>query len=398
MQVNAKRKTSVYLGFKSLFMTDNIVGKQQFTSFKAAERLLLGPGPTTIHPRVLQALSQPTLGHLDPDVIRMMDEIKAMLRIAFDTKNEHTFLVSAPGSVGMECSFVNLVEAGDKVIICTNGYFGDRMKQVAERAGAEVVLVTSEWGKPIDPQDLEAALKNHEDAKIVGFVSSETSTGVRNDTKALCAVAKAHGCLTIVDAVTTLGAIEFHVDDWQVDVAYSCSQKGLGSVPGLSPITFSEAAINKIKNRTKSVSSWFLDINNVWPYWGSFEKRAYHHTAPVNSFYAVHESLVMLMEEGMEASWSRHAENHRYFAMKMQEIGMEFFVEEAYRLPQLNTVVLKAGMDDAALRQRLLLEFGIEVGAGLGAGFGKLWRIGLMGYGSNKGNIDRLMKALGEVL
>lgn len=369
-----------------------------FTSYKVTERLLLGPGPTTVHPRVLGALSQPTLGHLDPSVIAIMDEIKDMLRIAFCTHNEHTLMVSAPGSVGMEFSFVNLVEPGDKVIVCTNGYFGDRMKQVAERAAAEVVTVTAEWGMPIDVLLLEETLKQHNDAKIVAFVSSETSTGVRNDTQNLAAMAKKYDCLTIVDAVTTLGAIEFRTDEWQIDIAYSCSQKGLASVPGLSPVTLSVKAIDKITSRKTPVSSWFLDINNLWPYWGSFEKRAYHHTAPVNSFYAVHESLVMLMEEGLENAWHRHQANYEYFAKKIEELGMTFFVQPEYRLPQLNTIVLKPGMDELSLRKKLLLDYGIEVGAGLGSGMGKLWRIGLMGYGSHKANIDRLIEALKMVL
>ncbi|MBK6339266.1 MAG: alanine--glyoxylate aminotransferase family protein [Bacteroidetes bacterium] len=369
-----------------------------FKSFLAPSRILLGPGPATVNPRVLKALSQPTLGHLDPNVISMMDEIKAMLRNSFLTENEHTFVISAPGSVGMEFSFVNLIEPGEKVIICTNGYFGDRMKQVAERSGAEVVVVAGEWGKPLDIENLKITLKYNPDTKFVGFVSSETSTGVRNDTKALCEIAKQAGCITIVDAVTTLGATEFRVDEWGVDMAYSCSQKGLGSVPGMSPVTISPLAVEKIKNRKTPITSWFLDLNNVWPYWGSFEKRSYHHTAPVNSFYALHESLVILMEEGLENSWSRHTRNHLYLSDAMATLGMDFYVEAPYRLPQLNTILLKEGMDDAAIRKSLLLDYGIEVGAGLGAGFGKLWRIGLMGYGSNIENIDRLMNALKIIL
>lgn len=367
-------------------------------SFEAPNRILLGPGPATVNPRVLRALGQSTLGHLDPNVIGMMNEIKTMLRQVFMTNNEHTFVISAPGSVGMEFSFVNLLEPKDKIIICTNGYFGDRMKQVAERTGAEVVVMAGEWGKPLDIENLRITLKYNPDAKFVGFVSAETSTGVRNDTQALCAVAKQAGCMTIVDVVTTLGAIEFRADDWGVDVAYSCSQKGLGSVPGMSPVTLSDLAIETIKNRTTPISSWFLDVNNVWPYWGDFEKRAYHHTAPVNSFYALHESLVILMEEGLENSWKRHTENHLYLKSAMEQIGMEFWVEEPYRLPQLNTILLKEGMDDAALRKILLLDYGIEVGAGLGAGFGKIWRIGLMGYGSNKENIDKLIAALKTIV
>ena len=311
-----------------------------FKSFLAPSRILLGPGPATVNPRVLKALSQPTLGHLDPNVISMMDEIKAMLRNSFLTENEHTFVISAPGSVGMEFSFVNLIEPGEKVIICTNGYFGDRMKQVAERSGAEVVVVAGEWGKPLDIENLKITLKYNPDTKFVGFVSSETSTGVRNDTKAL-----------------------FRVDEWGVDMAYSCSQKGRGSVPGMSPVTISPLAVEKIKNRKTPITSWFLDLNNLWPYWGSFEKRAYHHTAPVNSFYALHESLVILMEEGLENSWSRHTRNHLYLSDAMATLGLEFYVEAPYRLPQLNTILLKEGMDDAAIRKSLLLDYGIEVGA-----------------------------------
>jgi alanine-glyoxylate transaminase/serine-glyoxylate transaminase/serine-pyruvate transaminase len=306
--------------------------------------------------------------------------------------------VSAPGSAGMESVFVNLLEPGDKVIVCQNGVFGGRMQQNVIRCGATAVMVQDAWGKPTDLHKLEDALKANPDAKAVAFVHAETSTGVRNDAKAMCALAKQYDCLTIVDAVTSLGGIDLDVDGWQVDAIYSGTQKCLSCVPGLSPISFSPQAVDVIKNRKTKVQSWFLDMELVMAYWGQGGKRAYHHTAPVNSIYALHESLRILHEEGLQAAWQRHADMHLALKAGLENIGLEFMVEETYRLPQLNLVGIPDGVVDAKIRVQLLNEFDLEIGAGLGELAGKAWRIGLMGYGSNRKNVDYCVNALTSVL
>lgn len=370
----------------------------QFPTFIPPLRTLMGPGPSDVDPRVLNALSRPTLGHLDPAFIQLMDEVKLLLQFAFQTQNKLTMPVSAPGTAGMESVFVNLLEPGDKVIVCQNGVFGGRMQQNVIRCGATAVMVQDAWGEPTDLHRLEEALKAHPDAKAVAFVHAETSTGVRNDAKAICALAKQYDCLTIVDAVTSLGGIELDVDKWQIDAIYSGTQKCLSCVPGLSPISFSQQAVEVIKSRKKKVQSWFLDMELVMAYWGQGAKRAYHHTAPVNSIYALHESLRILHNEGLQASWQRHASMHLALKAGLENIGLEFVVEEAYRLPQLNMVSIPDGIDDAKIRGQLLNEFDLEIGAGLGELAGKVWRIGLMGYGSNKKNVDYCVNALTSVL
>ncbi|MFT5670773.1 MAG: alanine-glyoxylate transaminase/serine-glyoxylate transaminase/serine-pyruvate transaminase, partial [Glaciecola sp.] len=317
---------------------------------------------------------------------------------AFQTENQLTMPVSAPGSAGMESVFVNLLEPDDKVIVCQNGVFGGRMQQNVIRCGATAVMVQDVWGKPTDLHKLEDALKANPDAKAVAFVHAETSTGVRNDAKAMCALAKQYDCLTIVDAVTSLGGIELDVDGWQVDAIYSGTQKCLSCVPGLSPISFSQEAVDVIKNRKTKVQSWFLDMELVMAYWGQGGKRAYHHTAPVNSIYALHESLRILHEEGLQASWQRHADMHLALKAGLENIGLEFMVEETYRLPQLNLVGIPDGVEDAKIRAQLLNEFDLEIGAGLGELAGKAWRIGLMGYGSNRKNVNYCVNALTSVL
>ena len=306
--------------------------------------------------------------------------------------------VSAPGSAGMESVFVNLLEPGDKVIVCQNGVFGGRMQQNVLRCGATAVMVQDTWGKQTDLHKVEDALKANPDAKAVAFVHAETSTGVRNDAKAICELAKRYDCLTIVDAVTSLGGIELDVDGWNIDAIYSGTQKCLSCVPGLSPVSFSPAAVEVIKNRKTPVQSWFLDMDLVMGYWGKGGKRAYHHTAPVNSLYALHESLRILHNEGLEQAWKRHADMHQALKTGLESIGLEFVVDEAYRLPQLNMVSIPNGVDDAQVRSQLLNEFGLEIGAGLGELAGKVWRIGLMGYGSNKKNVDYCVSSLTRVL
>jgi len=369
-----------------------------FNSFIPTPRTLMGPGPSDVSPRVLNALSRPCIGHLDPMFIGMMDEVKQLLQYAFQTTNKFTIALSAPGSAGMEACFVNLVEAGDKVIVCRNGVFGQRMVENVERIGATAVIVDSPWGRAVDISGLEQALIEHPDAKFVAFVHAETSTGAVSDAKALCALAKSHNCLTIVDAVTSLGGIELKVDEWQIDAIYSGSQKCLSCVPGLSPISFSDDALAVISSRKSPVQSWFLDQSLVVNYWSGEGKRAYHHTAPVNSLYALHESLVMLHQEGLEQSWQRHRQMHQKLAQGLASLGLTFIVPEDERLPQLNTVNIPEGVDDAKVRAYLLETYNLEIGAGLGEFAGKAWRIGLMGYGARSENVALCLAALEDAL
>lgn len=368
------------------------------TSFKPEQRTLMGPGPSDVHPRILTAMGQSTLGHLDPQFVGMMDEIKTLLKYAFQTENELTLPISAPGSAGMEACFFNLLERGDKALVCVNGVFGNRMIENVTRCGAEVIRVDSDWGTPVDPAAVEEALKANPDIKVLAFVHAETSTGAVSDAKVICGLAKQYGCLSIVDAVTSLGGVELRVDDWQADAVYSGSQKCLSCTPGLSPVTFSEAAIAAIKSRTQPVQSWFLDMNLIMGYWGEGAKRAYHHTAPVNALYGLHESLVMLQDEGLENAWARHAVMHKGLAAGLASLGIDFVVDEASRLPQLNSVFIPEGVDDAMVRSYLLNEHQLEIGAGLGALAGKVWRIGLMGYSARVENIELLLRSLSAAM
>jgi len=368
------------------------------TSFHPPVRTLMGPGPSDIHPRVLAALSRPTIGHLDPAFITMMDELKQLLQYAFQTSNALTLPVSAPGSAGMEACFANLVEPGDKVIVCQNGVFGGRMKENVERCGGIPIMVMDDWGKPVDPHKVEEALKANPDTVALAFVHAETSTGALSDVKTLCELAQKYDCLSIVDAVTSLGGSELRVDDWGVDAIYSGTQKCLSCVPGLSPVSFSERAAERIRSRTSKVQSWFLDMNLVMGYWGAGAKRAYHHTAPINPLYALHEALLMLQEEGLEQAWARHSQHYRALAAGLEAMGLTFLVEERYRLPQLNAVYIPAGVNDAEVRNLLLQDYNLEIGAGLGEFAGKVWRIGLMGYASRKENVLTCLSALEAVM
>ncbi len=370
----------------------------RISSFLPPVRTLMGPGPSDVHPRILEALSRPTIGHLDPRFVEMMEQVKSMLHYAFQTENELTIAVSAPGSAGMETCFVNLLEAGDKAIVCQNGVFGGRMKENVERLGASAVMVEDEWGKTVDLNKVEAALKAHPDAKVLAFVHAETSTGASSDAKALCDLARQYDCLSIVDAVTSLGGSELRVDDWGIDAIYSGTQKCLSCTPGISPVSMSPKAVAAIKARQTPVQSWFLDLNLVMGYWGKNAQRAYHHTAPVNAMYSLHEALVMLQDEGLENAWQRHMDNHLALRAGLEAMGLEFVVEQAHRLPQLNSVTIPEGVDDAAVRARLLNEFNLEIGAGLGALAGKVWRIGLMGHSSRAENIMLCLAALEAVL
>jgi len=368
------------------------------SAFSPPRRILMGPGPSDVYPQVLAAQSRPTIGHLDPLFIGMMDELKSLLQYAFQTKNDMTLAVSAPGSAGMETCFVNLLEPGDTVIVCRNGVFGDRMRQNVERCGAEAIVVDNAWGEPVDPHAVEAALVANPKAKYLAFVHAETSTGALSDAKTLCALARKFGCLSIVDAVTSLGGVELKVDEWGIDAIYSGSQKCLSCVPGLSPVSFSPAAVEKIKQRKTVVQSWFLDQSLVMNYWSGGAKRSYHHTAPVNTLYALHESLRLLAQEGLENAWQRHRDMHKILKQELQRLGLEFVVAEESRLPQLNTVYISKGVDDAAIRKQLLVQYNLEIGAGLGEFAGKAWRIGLMGYAARRENIVLCIKALENVL
>ena len=369
-----------------------------YTSFIPPQRTLMGPGPSDVSARVLSALARPTIGHLDPNFVTMMDEVKALLQYAFQTQNPYTIALSAPGSAGMEACFVNLVTPEDTVIVCRNGVFGGRMIENVERIGAKAVVVDSPWGRAVDPQQLEDALKANPEASVVAFVHAETSTGARSDAKILCELAAKYDCLTIVDAVTSLGGSELKVDEWGIDAIYSGSQKCLSCVPGISPISFSEKAVEKLKARTDKVQSWFLDQSLVMDYWSGKGKRAYHHTAPVNSLYALHESLVMLHEEGLENSWQRHQDMHQKLATGLAALDIEFIVPESERLAQLNTIKIPAGLDDAQVRGYLLNEFNLEIGAGLGQFAGEAWRIGLMGFAARQENVTLCLAALEQAI
>lgn len=367
-------------------------------SFYPPQRTLMGPGPSDVPARVLGALARPTLGHLDPLFVGLMDDIKALLQYAFRTGNELTLPVSAPGSAGMEACFVNLVSPGDKVIVCRNGVFGGRMQENVERCGATAIMVEDDWGQPVSVDKVAAAFAEHPDASLLAFVHAETSTGVRSDAAALCALAREHGALSIVDTVTSLGGIELDVDGWGADAVYSGTQKCLSCVPGISPVTFGPRAVERINAREHRVQSWFLDMQLVMGYWGANTRRAYHHTAPVNAMYALHESLVMLQEEGLENAWDRHARNHAALVAGLEAMGLSMAVAAEHRLPQLNAVNIPEGVDDAAVRSALLSEFDLEIGAGLGALAGKTWRIGLMGHSSRERNVLGCLTALESVL
>jgi alanine-glyoxylate transaminase/serine-glyoxylate transaminase/serine-pyruvate transaminase len=367
-------------------------------SFYPPRRVLMGPGPSDVSPRVLGALARPTIGHLDPAFIDLMDQIKALLQYAFRTSNELTLPVSAPGSAGMEACFVNLLAPGDTVIVCQNGVFGGRMKENVERCGATAVMVEDAWGDAVSSAKVEQAMDQHPGARALAFVHAETSTGAFSDAGALCGLASERGMLSIVDAVTSLGGIDVAVDVWGADAVYSGSQKCLSCVPGISPVTFSERAVAAIQGREHRVQSWFLDMQLVMGYWGQGGKRAYHHTAPVNALYALHESLLMLKEEGLEAAWQRHRLHHQALAAGLEAMGLGLVVDAAIRLPQLNSVTVPDGVDEARVRAALLQEFALEIGAGLGVLAGKVWRIGLMGHACNRQNVTLCLSALEQTL
>lgn len=368
-----------------------------FSRFDPPNRVLMGPGPSDVPPRVLEALARPTIGHLDPAFIGLMDEIKELLRYTFQTSNELTMPISGPGTAGMETCVVNLVEPGDKVIVCQNGVFGGRLKEMIKRCGGTVVPVDEPWGRAVDPGKVEEALADHPDTRLVAVVQAETSTGALSDVAAIARLARRAGALTLVDAVTSLGGSPLRTDEWEIDAVYSGTQKCLSVPPGLSPITLNERAVAKVRGRKSPVQSWFMDLNLVLGYWTGGAQRSYHHTAPINALYGLHEGLRALAEEGIEKSWARHTANYEAFRDGIESAGLRFAVPAAERLPQLNTILIPEAVDDAAARRTLLETYGLEIGGGLGALAGKVWRIGLMGYSSRRENIDLCVRALETV-
>jgi len=357
-------------------------------------RVLMGPGPSDTHPRVLQALAKGTVGHFDPAYLEIMNGLQEMLRGLFRTKNQMTMTISGTGSAGMETTVVNLIEPGDSMVVCVNGMFGSRMADVAERAGAKVTKVERPWGEVFTPDHLKAALATG--PKVVGIVMAETSTGARQSIPEISQAVHDAGAMLLVDTVTALGGIPVEVDAWKIDAIYSATQKCLSCPPGLSPVSFSSRAMEVITSRKKKVQSWYLDVSLLANYWG--QNRVYHHTGPINMTYALYEALRLIHIEGLENCHARHLLNHRALKAGLASIGIQYATAESCTLPQLNAVLVPAGVDDAQIRSGLLTRFGIEIGAGLGAYKGKVWRIGLMGYGSRPANVLLFLSALEQLL
>lgn len=366
-----------------------------YRPFDPAERILLGPGPSCLSPRVYRALAAPLVGHLDPQFLEIMEDNKALLREVFQTQNRLTIPISGTGSAGMETCLVNVIEPGDRVLICINGLFGQRMRDVAQRCGAEVAVVESPWGEPIPPEKVEAALRQGR-FKVVGIVHAETSTGVLQPLEEIASLVRKEGALLLVDAVTSLGGVEVAVDAWGVDLCYSGTQKCLSCPPGLAPVTLSERALAALHGRRSKVQSWYLDLGMIEQYWG--QERVYHHTAPVSLNYALREALLLIHEEGLALRWKRHWDNHLALVRGIEAMGLEMAVAPAFRLPTLNAICIPPGIDDAKVRQFLLQEFNVEIGGGLGAFKGKIWRVGLMGHSSRKENVILFLAALEAAL
>jgi len=363
---------------------------------KTSTRILMGPGPSDVHPRVLRAMATPLVGHLDPEFLVVMDDIKFMVQETLKTKNELTFVVSAPGSAGMETCLVNLLEPGDEAVICINGVFGTRLADIAERCGAKVIKVEADWGKTIDLKAVKKALASC-NPKLLAIVHAETSTGVLQPLEEISKLTKNAGALLVVDAVTSYCGTHLKVDEWGIDALYSGSQKCLSAPPGLSPVTFSQAAIDVLDRRKTKVQSWFLDLTLVKNYWAG-AKRAYHHTAPISAMYAMREALRIVMEEGLENRFARHQKNHELLRDGLESLGFEFLVEKQHRLPMLNAVRIPEGVNDVEVRKQLLEKYNIEIGGGLGPFAGKIWRIGLMGESSNANHVNMLLAALKDVM
>jgi alanine-glyoxylate transaminase/serine-glyoxylate transaminase/serine-pyruvate transaminase len=359
-------------------------------------RVLLGPGPSNVHPRVLRAMSTPLVGHLDPSFLTLMDELKRMLQLVFQTSNALTIPVSGTGSAGMEACLVNLLEPGDDAVICVNGVFGTRMADIVERCGARLIAVEAPWGRIIEPADVAAALRKCARPKLLGIVHAETSTGVWQPLEEIGALTRAAGALFVVDTVTSLGGHPVYVDQWGIDACYSGTQKCLSCPPGLAPVTFGPRALEVIRGRKTKVQSWYLDLTMLEKYWGT--ERVYHHTAPISMNYALYEALRLIEEEGLEARWARHQRHHQALKAGLAALGLPLAAQENHQLWTLNSVRIPAGVDDAAVRGALLQSFNIEIGGGLGPLKGQTWRIGLMGESSTSANVLLVLSALERVL
>jgi alanine-glyoxylate transaminase / serine-glyoxylate transaminase / serine-pyruvate transaminase len=368
---------------------------QQLSPLSVPNRLLMGPGPCNANPTVLQAMSTNLLGHLDPAFLQIMDEIQSLLRYVWQTDNPHTIAVSGTGSAAMEATIANSVEPGDVMLIGVAGYFGNRLVDMAGRYGADVRSITKPWGQNFSLDELRAAMATHR-PKILGLVHAETSTGCRQPIEGVSELCREYDCLLLLDTVTSLGGVPIHLDDWGVDLAYSCSQKGLGCAPGASPFTISPRAMEKLLARTTKVPNWYLDMLLLGKYWGV--DRMYHHTAPISLYYGLREALRLVSEEGIENSWTRHQTNVEYLWSSLESIGLKMHVEQQYRLPTLTTVCIPEGVDGKAVAKQLLLEHNIEIGGGLGELAGRVWRVGLMGYNSRQDNVDKLIAALKQVI
>jgi alanine-glyoxylate transaminase / serine-glyoxylate transaminase / serine-pyruvate transaminase len=374
----------------------NIGPARAFPELQPATRVLLGPGPSNVNSRVMRAMAAPVVGHLDPDFVRVMDDIKQLLRLVFRTANEITFPISGTGSAGMETALMNLIEEGDEVVIGVNGVFGERMADAAGRLGARVNRVEAEWGRVIEPERIEAALKAANKPKLLGIVHAETSTGALQPVETLGAMAHRYGALMLLDAVTSLACVPVEIDGWEVDACYSCTQKGLSAPPGLSPVTFSERALAAVRGRKSKCRSWYFDLAMIGKYWGA--ERVYHHTAPITMNYALYEALRIVMEEGLEARFRRHRENAAGLQAGMSALGLAPAAQEGYRLPQLAVVKIPAGIDDAQVRGELLRKFNIEIAGGLGPFKGKVWRIGTLGESSRREHVTLVLGALETIL
>ena len=368
---------------------------KSYELFQPPKRILLGPGPSPVDDRILSAMAAPVLGHLDPLFLQCMDDVQSLLRYVFETENRVTIPISATGSAGMEAALVNVIEPGDEVVVCIHGVFGERMRDIVERSGAKAIVVEAKWGEAIDPGKIESALKSSSRPRALSIVHAETSTGVLQDLTGLAEMAHEHGALLIVDAVTSLGGHPVGIDRNGIDICYSGTQKCLGAPPGLSPITFNERALDRIRSRKSKVQSWYLDITMVERYWG--DDRTYHHTAPISMNYALREALRLVYEEGLEPRWRRHELNHRALVAGVEAMGLSMAVAADNRLWSLNAVSVPEGVDDARVRSRLLDE-NIEIGGGLGPLKGKIWRIGLMGSGSTRENVLLVLDALQRAL
>jgi alanine-glyoxylate transaminase/serine-glyoxylate transaminase/serine-pyruvate transaminase len=373
----------------------NDSGRLQLTPLEIPSRLLLGPGPSNAHPTVLQAMNTSPVGHLDPAFLELMNEIQSLLRYVWQTENPLTIAVSGTGTAAMEATIANAVEPGDVVLIGVAGYFGNRLVDMAGRYGADVRTITKPWGQVFNLDELQKALETHR-PNILALVHAETSTGARQPLEGVADLCREFGTLLLVDTVTSLGGVPLFLDAWGVDLAYSCSQKGLGCPPGASPFTMSARAVEKLQQRQTKVANWYLDMLLLGKYWGA--ERTYHHTAPINLYYALREALRLLAEEGLANSWQRHQKNVEYLWEGLESLGLSMHVEQEYRLPTLTTVCIPTGVDGKAIARQLLNEYNIEIGGGLGELAGKVWRVGLMGFNSRKESVDQLLAALRQVL